>query len=329
MTAEFGSASQLEKIDMLDYADAVAINKFERRGSDDARRDVARQLVRNRAAFGADLGGHAGVRHERGQLQRRRRDRAVPVSCATRSRATACRSTDGQLAPVTTKASTALWAPVPARRVRYLAEIADTVRGYHDATGRRGRAGPAAAGAAAQRRADRRRAGARQLLLDAAATTEQAMDPVSVAALRRVAGPSRGLQRRRAGRHRRRRRAARRCAARRCRATRSRGSRCRATPTTANCSASCVARTCPATSRSRPACSRSSATTRTRPGCSPARATRSAPIAASTCCPRGSRRRGSRPRSTRSRCTAAIRAPVPTSTARSGRPGSRSRRSTT
>ena len=53
MTPEFGAASQLEKIDMLDFADAVAINKFERRGADDALRDVGRQLVRNRDAFGA------------------------------------------------------------------------------------------------------------------------------------------------------------------------------------------------------------------------------------------------------------------------------------
>ena len=53
MTPEFGAASQLEKIDMLDFADVVAINKFERRGADDALRDVSRQLVRNREAFGA------------------------------------------------------------------------------------------------------------------------------------------------------------------------------------------------------------------------------------------------------------------------------------
>ena len=52
MTPEFGAASQLEKIDMLDFASAVAINKFERRGAEDARRDVARQLMRNRQAFG-------------------------------------------------------------------------------------------------------------------------------------------------------------------------------------------------------------------------------------------------------------------------------------
>src|SRR5207248_9630318 len=51
MTPEFGAASQLEKIDMLDFADAVAINKFERRGAEDALRDVRRQMARNRETF--------------------------------------------------------------------------------------------------------------------------------------------------------------------------------------------------------------------------------------------------------------------------------------
>ena len=53
MTPEFGSASQLEKIDMLDFADVVAINKFDRRGAEDALRDVRKQVQRNRGAFGA------------------------------------------------------------------------------------------------------------------------------------------------------------------------------------------------------------------------------------------------------------------------------------
>ena len=51
MTPEYGAATQLEKIDMLDYADLVAINKFDRRGADDALRDVKKQYVRNRQAF--------------------------------------------------------------------------------------------------------------------------------------------------------------------------------------------------------------------------------------------------------------------------------------
>ncbi|MEO6594001.1 MAG: methylmalonyl-CoA mutase family protein [Planctomycetota bacterium] len=51
MTPEFGAQSQLEKIDMLDYADLVAINKFDRRGARDALRDVKKQVQRNKKAF--------------------------------------------------------------------------------------------------------------------------------------------------------------------------------------------------------------------------------------------------------------------------------------
>ena len=52
MTPEFGAASQLEKIDMLDFADFVAINKFDRKGAQDALRDVRKQYQRNRELFG-------------------------------------------------------------------------------------------------------------------------------------------------------------------------------------------------------------------------------------------------------------------------------------
>ncbi|HNI21829.1 MAG TPA: cobalamin-dependent protein, partial [Plasticicumulans sp.] len=58
MTPEYGAASQLEKIDMLDFADVVAINKYDRPGGADALRDVRRQVQRNREAWGtppADL----------------------------------------------------------------------------------------------------------------------------------------------------------------------------------------------------------------------------------------------------------------------------------
>ena len=47
MTAEYGAASQLEKIDMLDFADMIVLNKFEKRGADDALRDVRKQWRRN------------------------------------------------------------------------------------------------------------------------------------------------------------------------------------------------------------------------------------------------------------------------------------------
>ncbi|MCD4532854.1 methylmalonyl-CoA mutase family protein [Nocardioides sp. cx-169] len=133
MTPEFGAASQLEKIDMLDFADLVAINKFERRGAKDALRDVGRQLVRNREAFGQqpdqmpvfgtsaatfnDDGVTALYQHLRGVLA----DRGLPVA-------------EGTLPPVDVRHSSGIRQVVPSDRVRYLAEITETVRGYHART---------------------------------------------------------------------------------------------------------------------------------------------------------------------------------------------------
>jgi len=56
MTPEFGAQTQLEKIDMLDFAELVAINKFDKRGAQDALRDVQKALQRNQMRFGEDLG---------------------------------------------------------------------------------------------------------------------------------------------------------------------------------------------------------------------------------------------------------------------------------
>ncbi len=133
MTPEFGAASQLEKIDMLDFADVVAVNKFERRGGADALRDVARQLVRNRSAFGAspgdmpvfgtsaatfnDDGVTALYKHLAGLLA----GHGLPLA-------------DGVLPAVAGHASTSAASIVPPARAAYLAEIAATVRGYHEQT---------------------------------------------------------------------------------------------------------------------------------------------------------------------------------------------------
>ncbi len=133
MTPEFGAASQLEKIDMLDFADTVAINKFERRGAKDALRDVGRQLVRNREAFGKqphdmpvfgtsaatfnDDGVTALYQHLRAQLA----DAGLAVD-------------EGTLPHVDVRHSSGIRQVVPADRVRYLAEITETVRGYHART---------------------------------------------------------------------------------------------------------------------------------------------------------------------------------------------------
>ncbi|MBS4175394.1 fused isobutyryl-CoA mutase/GTPase IcmF [Bacillus sp. FJAT-49736] len=55
MTSEFGAPSQLEKIDMIDYADLIVINKFERQGSEDARSQVRKQYQRSHLLFNQDL----------------------------------------------------------------------------------------------------------------------------------------------------------------------------------------------------------------------------------------------------------------------------------
>jgi methylmalonyl-CoA mutase len=135
MTPEYGAASQLEKIDMLDFADVVAINKYERRGAEDARRDVARQLVRNREAFGVDweampvFGTSAARFNDDGitALYQHLRDALIDRGLPNGA---------GLLPAVTTRVSTGLTGTLPSGRVRYLSEVAETVRGYHDETDR-------------------------------------------------------------------------------------------------------------------------------------------------------------------------------------------------
>ncbi|MFC1664095.1 fused isobutyryl-CoA mutase/GTPase IcmF [Pseudomonadota bacterium] len=131
MTPEFGAASQLEKIEMLDFADFVAINKFDRRGAEDALRDVKKQVQRNRQAFGEDpasmavFGTNAAHFNDRGvselylavrqQLQKlglKESDRRVQVGKKTEDQERS--------------------ALIPGNRQRYLAEIAEQVRNYHE-----------------------------------------------------------------------------------------------------------------------------------------------------------------------------------------------------
>ena len=132
MTPEFGAASQLEKIDMLDFAEFVAINKFDRKGSLDALRDVSKQVQRNKEAWTTP----ADKMPVFGTMAARFNDDGVTALYqALKTRLVALglklpKSKVGLLPIANVRHSTNQTPVVPAARTRYLAEISDTVRGY-------------------------------------------------------------------------------------------------------------------------------------------------------------------------------------------------------
>ncbi len=129
MTPEFGAASQLEKIDMLDFAEFVAINKFDRKGAADALRDVAKQFQRNKEAWTTPTEQMPVF----GTMAARFNDDGVTAlyqALAPRLRELGLPLAEGLLPQVQTRHSTQQTVIVPPARTRYLAEISDTVRGY-------------------------------------------------------------------------------------------------------------------------------------------------------------------------------------------------------
>ncbi|MES2886143.1 MAG: fused isobutyryl-CoA mutase/GTPase IcmF [Pseudomonadota bacterium] len=130
MTPEFGAASQLEKIDMLDFADFIAINKFDRKGAEDAHRDVRKQYQRNRELFMQS----PDTMPVFGTMASRFNDDGVTAlyqALAEHLRKLGLSLPEGKLPKPIIKASTLGRAVVPPERVRYLAEIAATTRDYH------------------------------------------------------------------------------------------------------------------------------------------------------------------------------------------------------
>ncbi|MEC9341613.1 MAG: methylmalonyl-CoA mutase family protein, partial [Pseudomonadota bacterium] len=124
MTSEYGAATQLEKIDMLDFADVIALNKFEKRGAEDALRDVRKQWRRNRNAFEiadeeipvyptiASQFNDGGVNWLFVNLCRKLVEKCVlPAEHWTADADASCREPKPDVL-------------IPAERVRYLAEIA-------------------------------------------------------------------------------------------------------------------------------------------------------------------------------------------------------------
>jgi len=126
MTPEYGAATQLEKIDMLDFADLVAINKADKEGAEDALRDVRKQYMRNRLVFDAaadELPVHLTVASDFNDPGTNRFYRAFLAALAERG-------LDLESKLDLPLSDTAKQHMVPADRVRYLAEIVETIRGY-------------------------------------------------------------------------------------------------------------------------------------------------------------------------------------------------------
>ena len=129
MTPEFGAASQLEKIDMLDFAEFIAINKFDRKGSLDALRDVAKQVQRNKEAWTTP----ADQMPVFGTMAARFNDDGVTAlyqALKPRLVALGVKLSGGILPEAKVRHSTNQTPVVPAARTRYLAEVSDAVRGY-------------------------------------------------------------------------------------------------------------------------------------------------------------------------------------------------------
>lgn len=128
MTPEYGAATQLEKIDMLDFADIVAVNKFDKRGALDALRDVKKQYLRNHNLWDKDpetmpiYGSIASQFNDPGTnaLYRALMDTIVARTGADLQ--SGFQATDEQSEKIYI---------IPPARTRYLSEIAENNRGYN------------------------------------------------------------------------------------------------------------------------------------------------------------------------------------------------------
>lgn len=132
MTSEYGAATQLEKINMLDLAEIVVLNKFEKKGSLDAYRDIRKQMIRNRGEW------HA-------------KPEEMPVYPTIAAQFND-KGVNNLFAAIVEKINNHYqfeWTPklftdsnpaeniqaqaiIPGKRVRYLSEISETVRNYHE-----------------------------------------------------------------------------------------------------------------------------------------------------------------------------------------------------
>jgi len=135
MTSEYGAPSQLEKIDMLDFADLVVINKFDHKGAEDALREVRKQYQRNHRLFETSLESLPVF----GTIASRFNDDGITALYGAVVRLmnerTHC-NWQSSFPPPDRKVPSTADVLIPGPRVRYLSEIADTVENYHRSAAR-------------------------------------------------------------------------------------------------------------------------------------------------------------------------------------------------
>ena len=133
MTSEYGAPSQLEKIDMLDYADLIVVNKFEKKGSDDAIRDISKQVQRNRKLWDQSPDSMPVY----GTIASKFNDDGVTAlyhGIIDVLKERDLLELQPNLPKPASKRSSSKTIVIPPEKIRYLSEISQTIRGYHAAT---------------------------------------------------------------------------------------------------------------------------------------------------------------------------------------------------
>jgi methylmalonyl-CoA mutase len=133
MTPEYGAASQLEKIDMLDFADVIAINKSDKRGAADALRDVKKQFVRNHKRWDDEPDSLPVFATRASQFNDAGVNRLFNLLISLMN---AKAGKDFKTFEIGAGEEQGASAIIPPSRVRYLSEISDTVRNYNALTDR-------------------------------------------------------------------------------------------------------------------------------------------------------------------------------------------------